>query len=112
MQDFELIGPRKVNYYVNNPYAVIIDLRKREDYYVNHVNGAVNVPFDDMMHFLHGRSEEPELYRLFYNKKLIYVFYCEHGSSSITVADKMSKKGYTAKSVAGGYEKIQNNFNF
>lgn len=112
MREFEIIGPCKAKYYINNPYAVFIDLRDEEEYFKNHVNGAFNVTISDMQKFIQGRAKLPELYNIFDSKEKIYIFYCEHGSSSIRIADLMSKKGYIAKSVLGGYEKIKNTSNF
>ena len=42
----ELIGPRKLEYYINNPYSYIIDIRSKEMYDSGHIKGAENYPYD------------------------------------------------------------------
>ena len=41
----ELIGPRKLEYYINNPYSYIIDIRSKEMYDSGHIKGAENYPY-------------------------------------------------------------------
>ena len=41
----ELIGPRKLEYYINNPYSYIIDIRSKEMYDSGHIKGAENYKY-------------------------------------------------------------------
>lgn len=39
----ELIGPGRLDYYIYNPYAVLIDVRPREMYNRAHITGALKL---------------------------------------------------------------------
>lgn len=41
----ELIGPGRLDYYINNPYTNIIDVRPEDMYKKLHITGAYNWPF-------------------------------------------------------------------
>lgn len=99
----ENISARKVDYYVNNPQAVIIDLRSREDYNRLHISGAVNVPFDEMeIKLEQERNNGIIIGKKRYNKENIFVVYCDRGSKSLIICSKLAQWGYQVKTVVGG----------
>lgn len=72
--------------------CMIIDLRAPGLYALDHVPGAVNLPFEDF-----GRWSRT----LPRNKTLI--FYCERGGSAMQAGRRLMRAGYNVEIVAGGY---------
>lgn len=90
MQQVELISPRDLDRYVDDPDSMLIDIRSPREYRAAHVKGAVNVPY--------GELEEayfPEDKRL--------VLYCSRGGSSMEAARRLQGRGYQVCSVVGGF---------
>ena len=85
----EMISSRKIDYYVNDPYVTIIDIRLKEKY----VYSRIFVVF----FFVFFR-------KIFGNKEKIYIFYCDKGAMSLVICEKMSGLGYICKTVVGGFE--------
>lgn len=67
----ELIGPRKLEYYINNPYSYIIDIRSKEMYDSGHIKGAENYPYDYLSSYEGIRAFKSQ-YR---DKSAIYIYY-------------------------------------
>lgn len=111
------ISVRKLDYYVNNPNSIIIDLREKEDYRKAHVKNAVNIPYNEMKNkikelkqknaWFYRRNRYLQIEDKIYNDSYIYVFYCERGATSTSVCMQMSGLGFISKSVIGGF----NNYN-
>ena len=77
----EMISSRKIDYYVNDPYVTIIDIRLYKC-------GKISYEFR----------------KIFGNKEKIYIFYCDKGAMSLVICEKMSGLGYICKTVVGGFE--------
>lgn len=88
--DFEMIPPGRLDEYVKNPDALIIDLRSPEEYRERHIRGAVNIPYEKIQ----GCCMFP--------MDMYLVLYCERGGTSMTAAKELAKRGYLVKSVVGG----------
>ncbi|MDO4345686.1 MAG: rhodanese-like domain-containing protein [Eubacteriales bacterium] len=88
--DFEMITPVQLEVYVENPDALIIDLREPEEYMERHIRGAVNIPYE--------KIKDCGMFPM----DVWLVFYCERGSLSLSAAKELAKKGYMVKSVVGG----------
>lgn len=75
--------------------CTILDVRKAEDYKAGHIPGAVNIPL----------SELDKQYKKISKKEQVYV-YCGNllCRASLKAAYLLSKKGYLAATVTGGYE--------
>ncbi len=103
-----MISSRKIDYYVNDPYAVIIDIRVEEKYKKAHIKGAVNFEYEllstELNRMLRNGKASLEFRRYFGDRNKIYVFYCDKGAVSLIVCDKMSKLGYNCKSIVGGFD--------
>ncbi len=105
----EYISSKKLDYYVNDPNAVIIDLRSPAEYKKGHILGAKNIPYNNM-EALAARIRPDfrkgggaiSLDGETYDRNMIFVLYCERGSLSLEICNKMAQKGYHAKSVVGG----------
>lgn len=90
MQQLNLISPRELDRYVQDPDALVIDLREEEEFRISHIRGAVNVPYESVRE------------RFFPEEKLL-VLYCDRGGSSLETARYLTGKGYQACSVVGGF---------
>ena len=71
----------------------IIDIRSFEDYNIDHIPGAINIPFEKLLLY-------PNNYLL---KNLKYYIYCDKGLSSSNVCSILNKQGFDTVSVDGGY---------
>ena len=67
MFPIETISAKMLDYYVDRPDTLIIDLREPESYRKSHIRGAVNIPYEEL-------SESPPL-----PKEKLLIFYCDRG---------------------------------
>ena len=77
---------------LNNPN--IIDIRTVENYNSNHIPGAINIPYNNLL-------INPSKYL---NKVDKYYIYCKHGKTSMGLCRILKKEGYDVYSIIGGYE--------
>ena len=81
----------------HNPTAVIIDVRKKEEFDVLHVFNAVNIPLESLAE---------ELAKL--NKTQETLIYSNTGNTSMLASSLLKKNGFTnVKNVWGGFERIR-----
>ena len=85
------IGVRELETYAGKPDTRLVDLRAREEYDQYHLEGAVNLPYEDL-----------EKYKGRLSKNLTYIFYCERGVSSLLAAKELSREGYRVYTLVGG----------
>ena len=88
--DFEMIAPGRLDEYVQDPGALIIDLRSPEEYRERHIKGAVNIPFEKMQNCC------------MFPLDVCLVLYCGRGGTSMKAAKELARRGYLVKSVVGG----------
>ena len=96
--EFQTISIREFNEYRKRPYTWVIDLRNKEEFEEVHVEGARNIPYENL-----------KMYQKYLPKDKIYVLYCDRGSSSLMAAKEMSKEGYQTVTVVGGIQSILQN---
>lgn len=77
---------------LNNPN--IIDIRPTQNYNNNHIPGAINIPYNNLL-------INPNKYL---NKNDKYYIYCKHGKTSEGLCRALKTQGYDVYSVIGGYE--------
>lgn len=77
---------------VSNPN--VIDIRSVQKFNDNHIPGALNISANLLLN-------SPERYL---KPNLTYYVYCQKGSSSRTLAQILSVKGYNVFNIIGGYE--------
>ncbi len=70
----------------------LVDLRTPEEYRTGHLEGAVNIPFDE----IRGKIGQLEA------GGEITVFYCTRGGNSLQAARMAAERGIPAYSVANG----------
>ena len=97
-----MISSRKIDYYVNDPYVTIIDIRLKEKFLHSRIKGAIHYEYNRLVDDINKISYE--FRKIFSNKDKIYIFYCDKGAMSLVICEKMSGLGYICKTVVGGFE--------
>lgn len=72
----------------------IIDIRIIENYNNGHIDGAKNIPFNQLI-------ISPEKYL---QKNKTYYIYCSKGTKSIKACQILARQGYLVYNILGGYE--------
>ncbi|MCI9447284.1 MAG: rhodanese-like domain-containing protein [Lachnospiraceae bacterium] len=93
--DFQTISIREFNEYRKRPDAWVIDLRDKEEFDEVHVEGARNIPYEDL-----------SMYKKYLPKEKLYILYCDRGSSSLMAARELSREGYRTVTVVGGFQAL------
>lgn len=95
--EFETISVKMLDGYVNNPDAVIVDIRDTSEYRKMHILNSINIEFD----YLESHYDQLDKLNIL-NKSKMIILYCERGSNSLIAAKLLSGIGYMSKSVIGG----------
>ncbi len=110
----EMISSRKVDYYVNDPYVLIVDIREREKYLKSRIKDAYNYEYEhlkcDINNIYAYGKVSFEFRQVFGNKDKIYILYCDRGVTSLLMCEKMSALGYKCKTIVGGFEAYKGNY--
>lgn len=96
--EFHTISIKEFEEYRKRPDTWVIDLRSKNEYEELHVEGARNIPF-----------EELNMYKKHLPKEKLYVLYCDRGASSLMAARELSREGYSTVSVVGGIQALRQN---
>ena len=72
----------------------IIDLRSNQSYNNNHIKGAINIPYNNLL-------ANPFKYL---DKTKRYYLYCQKGITSKKVCGILNLKGFHTYNILGGYE--------
>ncbi len=96
---FQTIGVKDIERYLERPNTGLIDLRSREEYDVCHLEGARNIPYEDL-----------EEYKDSLSKDTAYILYCERGGSSLMAAKELSREGFQVYTVVGGIRAWQERY--
>lgn len=90
--NFEIIGAKELDEYrrIKNQ-VLLIDLREEEEFRQEHIQDAINIPYDEL---------EEKLDMLPKNQEI--VLYCERGGLSFIAAKQLSEKGFRIKTLIGG----------
>lgn len=89
--EFHAIGINEIEAYLSKANTSMIDLRTREEYNQYHLQGAKNIPYEEL-----GK------YKRRLSKNMTYILYCERGGSSLLAAKELSREGYRVLTVIGG----------
>ena len=71
----------------------IIDIRSNDKYRINHIPGAINIEYLELL-------DNPSKYL---NKQDIYYLYCTSGYTSKAVVDKLNSLGFNTVNIDGGF---------
>lgn len=74
--------------------AVILDVRRPEEFKEAHLEGAVNLDWLDQSQFVHGMGT--------FDKSRTYYIYCRSGRRSNAAATKMQAAGFKVLDMEGG----------
>lgn len=81
-----------------NRDAVLIDVRTKEEYRNTHIEGAINIPMQEI---------SQKISRYVKNKNDIIIVYCQYGGRSKKVMGWLNKMGFqNVYNLAGGIESI------
>ncbi len=89
--NFQSFSVKEIENYLGRPGTSLIDLRTREEYDLYHLEGARNIPYDDLQE-----------YKQYLSKNMTYILYCERGGSSLMAAKELSQEGFRVYTVVGG----------
>ena len=73
--------------------AVIVDIRNRYYYNIDHVKGSINIPYYELLNN----------YSHYLNKYNRYYLYCDTGEQSFSIANRLREFGYFVYSIDGGF---------
>ncbi len=90
--DYLTISMRELDHWIASGRPMkLIDLRSRESFLRCHLEGADNIPFDELEQRLEElRGDIPN------------VFYCSRGSQSMLACNHLSEMGYPVVNAGGG----------
>ncbi|MFT6976962.1 MAG: phage shock protein E [Shewanella psychromarinicola] len=77
--------------------VTLIDVRTVEEFAAGHIDGAINIPFDQIV---------PELAKLNLAKDTDLVLYCHSGRRSGIAQESLVKQGYSNTYNAGGFDTL------
>lgn len=77
---------------------IIIDIRSNYYYNNGHIDGAINIPYYNLLNN----------YSHYLDKNHKYYLYCDYGEQSEEVANRLSLFGYNVYSLDGGYLEYKN----
>ena len=77
---------------LNNP--ITVDIRSNYSYNMGHINGAISVPYYNLLNN----------YSHYLNRYSKYYLYCESGDQSLEIAKRLNSFGYDVVSIMGGYQ--------
>lgn len=69
-----------------NSNLYIIDVRTKDEYNGNHINGAINIPLQEI---------QEKIAKIVKNKNELIILYCQYGGRSLKACNKLEKMGYT-----------------
>ena len=83
----------KLSYILSLPNPIIIDIRDSYSYNLGHIDGAINIPYYNLINnFSHYLSK--------YEK---YYLYCQNGTQSEEISKRLNLFGYDTLNIDGGY---------
>lgn len=85
------VSPAKLTRLINDG-AMVIDLRKAEDFRQSHIKGATNIPLENLAAKIDGLNKEKPI-----------VVYCYQGVSSNKAIKQLTKAGLNATQLLGGF---------
>ncbi|MBB1381699.1 rhodanese-like domain-containing protein, partial [Shewanella sp. SR41-2] len=77
--------------------VTLIDVRTAEEFAAGHIEGAINIPFENIV---------PELAKRNIAKDAEVVLYCRSGNRSGVAQQSLIKQGYSNTYNAGGFDSL------
>lgn len=88
--------------YRNQPVDLVLDVRSRLEFFLGHLDAAVNIPVDRLPDGLQSRTDVSEDTRI--------LVYCASGNRSATAATALKAAGYTRVVDGGGMAAARTEF--
>lgn len=82
--------------------SIIIDIRTNYEYANGHIDGAISIPYYNLLNN----------YSHYLNKYQSYYLYCEYGVQSKEISDRLNQFGYNTDSISGGYREYKKYYNY
>ena len=73
--------------------AHIVDIRTYYEYAQGHIEGAISIPYYNLLNN----------YSHYLDKNQFYYLYCEYGTQSKEISDRLNLFGYHTDNIEGGY---------
>lgn len=80
--------------------AMLIDVRDKDKYFKEHIRGAVNIPYKEI---LDKKIQLPT--------DKVFIIYCDRGGLSMTISRYLHKRGYKVVNVIGGLRNYKSKLN-
>lgn len=96
---FEVINPKELKRYLNRKGVIIVDLREREEYLEYHLDGAVNIPYEELPEREKWLKRYPTI-----------IFYCDRGNVSLMAARDLKDWNNQVITVSGGVHQFRELF--
>lgn len=93
---FEVIHPGKLKEYLNRKDVILVDVRDRDEYLACHLEGAVNIPYEELSERSKWLIRYPTI-----------IFYCERGNISLMAARDLKDWENHVITVSGGLYQLQ-----
>ena len=75
----------------------IIDIRSSYDYHLGHIEGAINIPYYNLLNN----------YSHYLSKYSLYYIYCDSGEQSREISKRLNCFGYNTINIIGGYQEYK-----
>lgn len=93
---FEVISPKELGQYQGRKDVIFVDLREKEEYLEYHLEGAVNLPYEELPKQSHFLSRYP-----------VIILYCDRGNVSLLAARDLKDWKNRVITVSGGMHQIR-----
>lgn len=84
----------RVSELISLSHPIIIDIRNSYYYNLGHIDGAISVPYYNLLNN----------YSHYLNRFTRYYLYCETGEQSFSIVNRLNRFGYDTVSIEGGYQ--------
>ena len=88
----ELVDTIAVEELKNKENLYILDVRTIEEYNISHIEGAINIPLDELRENIEKLDKSKEI-----------IVHCHSGLRSYLACRILKQKGYNVKNLIGGY---------
>ena len=91
MSSLRVITPEEWQQMSSETNMMLIDLRSPADYRKNHIEGAINIPYEQIRKIVPFRKKE-------------LLLYCDQGITSTAAGLMLARRGYRVSTLQGGIQ--------
>ncbi|MEG1459322.1 MAG: rhodanese-like domain-containing protein [Acetivibrio sp.] len=96
---FSVVSAKEIVSYLGKEGTILVDLREKKEYEKEHINRAVNIPYDSF----DLRKNELSEYK-------VIILYCERGNASLLAAREHNNSKQLILTLAGGFNRNKSKF--